>query len=149
MVNLALMPYFKQQGWKIDYIGSKNGIEKDLIQEVDGVTYHPISTGKLRRYLSLENIKDPFKVIKGTWDAWRVIGKTRPDVIFSKGGFVSVPVIVASKLRRKPAIIHESDLTPGLANKLAIPFAKKSARHISGDNEIFAREKSGERWSCD
>lgn len=125
IVNLALIPHFQQQGWKIDYIGSKNGIEKDLIKDMDGVTYHPISTGKLRRYLSLENMKDPFKVLKGTWDAWRIIGKSKPNVIFSKGGFVSVPVIVASKLRRKPAIIHESDLTPGLANKLSIPFAKK------------------------
>lgn len=125
MVNLALIPYFQEQGWKVDYIGSKSGIEKDLIRDLPDVTYHSVATGKLRRYMSVENFKDPFKVLKGTWEAWRIIGKTKPDVIFSKGGFVSVPVVAATKLRRVSALIHESDMTPGLANKLAMPFAKK------------------------
>ncbi|WP_163580611.1 undecaprenyldiphospho-muramoylpentapeptide beta-N-acetylglucosaminyltransferase [Gracilibacillus saliphilus] len=125
MVNLAIIPEFLKDGWTIDYIGSKNGIEKDLIEPLEGVTYHPISTGKLRRYFSKENFKDPFKVLKGTWQAHRIIGKKKPAVIFSKGGFVSVPVLVAARMRGVPAVIHESDYTPGLANKLAIPFAKK------------------------
>ncbi|WP_269409780.1 undecaprenyldiphospho-muramoylpentapeptide beta-N-acetylglucosaminyltransferase [Lentibacillus daqui] len=125
IVNLALIPVFRQEGWDIDYIGSKKGIERTLIEQLEGVTYHPISTGKLRRYISKENLKDPFKVLKGTMQAWRIIGKRKPSVIFSKGGFVSVPVIMAAKLRGVSAIIHESDYTPGLANKLAIPFAKK------------------------
>lgn len=125
IVNLAIIPIFQQEGWEIDYIGSVDGIERELIQELEGVTYHPISTGKLRRYMSLENIKDPFKVLKGTFQAWNIIRKRRPSVLFSKGGFVSVPVVFAAKLRRVPTVIHESDYTPGLANKLAIPFAKK------------------------
>lgn len=125
IVNLALIPVFQREGWEIDYIGSKEGIERTLIEQLDDVTYYPISTGKLRRYLSLENIKDPFKVVKGTLQAWRIIGKRKPAVIFSKGGFVSVPVVLASKMRGVSAVIHESDYTPGLANKLAIPFAKK------------------------
>ncbi|WP_099157395.1 undecaprenyldiphospho-muramoylpentapeptide beta-N-acetylglucosaminyltransferase [Virgibacillus ndiopensis] len=125
IVNLALIPAFQREGWEVDYIGSKNGIERKLIEQLDNVTYYPISTGKLRRYISKENIKDPFKVVKGTMQAWRIIGKRKPSIIFSKGGFVSVPVIMAAKMRRVPAIIHESDYTPGLANKLAIPFAKK------------------------
>lgn len=125
IVNLALIPIFQSDGWEVDYIGSKNGIERKLINQLDGVTYHPISTGKLRRYMSKENFKDPFKVLNGTIEAWRIIGKRKPSVIFSKGGFVSVPVIMAAKLRGVPAVIHESDFTPGLANKLAIPFAKK------------------------
>lgn len=125
IVNLALIPVFQREGWEIDYIGSKNGIERSLIEQIDGVTYYPISTGKLRRYMSLENVKDPFKVIKGTLQVWRIIGKQKPSVIFSKGGFVSVPVVLASKLRGVSAVIHESDYTPGLANKLAIPFSKK------------------------
>lgn len=125
IVNLALIPVFQKDGWEIDYIGSKEGIERKLISGLAGVTYHPISTGKLRRYMSLENVKDPFKVIKGTLQAWRIIGKRKPGIIFSKGGFVSVPVVMAAKLRRVPAVIHESDFTPGLANKLSIPFAKK------------------------
>lgn len=125
IVNLALIPVFHRAGWEIDYIGSKDGIERKLIGELEYVTYYPISTGKLRRYMSLENIKDPFKVVKGTFQAWRIIGKRKPQIIFSKGGFVSVPVVMAAKMRRVPAVIHESDFTPGLANKLSIPFAKK------------------------
>ncbi|WP_164669645.1 undecaprenyldiphospho-muramoylpentapeptide beta-N-acetylglucosaminyltransferase [Virgibacillus doumboii] len=125
IVNLALIPIFQSEGWEIDYIGSKNGIERKLIGQLDGVTYYPISTGKLRRYMSKENFKDPFKVLNGTMQAWRIIGRRKPSIIFSKGGFVSVPVIMAAKMRGVPAVIHESDFTPGLANKLAIPFAKK------------------------
>lgn len=125
IVNLALIPHFLESGWKVDYIGSKDGIERDLIGELKEVTYYPISTGKLRRYMSVENLKDPFKVLKGTVDAWNVIRKTKPNIIFSKGGFVSVPVVVAARFRRVPTMIHESDFTPGLANKLATPFAKK------------------------
>ncbi|SDK48557.1 undecaprenyldiphospho-muramoylpentapeptide beta-N-acetylglucosaminyltransferase [Sediminibacillus albus] len=125
IVNLAVIPYFQQEGWKIDYIGSKDGIEKELISRLNDVEYHSISTGKLRRYFSKENFKDPFKVLNGTLQAYRIIGRNKPSVIFSKGGFVSVPVLAAAWLRRIPAVIHESDYTPGLANKLAIPFAKK------------------------
>ncbi|RDW18147.1 undecaprenyldiphospho-muramoylpentapeptide beta-N-acetylglucosaminyltransferase [Oceanobacillus arenosus] len=125
IVNLALIPVYQKKGWEIDYIGSHNGIERELIGQFDDVTYHPISTGKLRRYLSKENLKDPFKVMKGTMQAFRIIGKRKPSIIFSKGGFVSVPVVMAAKLRGVPVAIHESDYTPGLANKLSIPFAKK------------------------
>ncbi|NLI67707.1 MAG: undecaprenyldiphospho-muramoylpentapeptide beta-N-acetylglucosaminyltransferase [Bacilli bacterium] len=125
IVNLALIPHFLEQGWQVDYIGSKNGIERELIKQFDTITYHPISTGKLRRYMSVENLKDPFRVIKGIGEAWNIIRKTKPNVIFSKGGFVSVPVVIAARLRRVPTIIHESDLSPGLANRIAAPFAKK------------------------
>ncbi|MDC3417677.1 undecaprenyldiphospho-muramoylpentapeptide beta-N-acetylglucosaminyltransferase [Aquibacillus salsiterrae] len=125
IVNLAVIPTFQKEGWEIDYIGSKNGIERELVSKLEGVTYHPISTGKLRRYFSKENFKDPFKVLKGTMQAYQIIGKRKPAVIFSKGGFVSVPVLIAAKLRGVPAVIHESDYTPGLANKIAIPFAEK------------------------
>lgn len=125
IVNLAVIPQFLEEGWKVDYIGSENGIEKDLIEPLEGVTYHAISTGKLRRYFSKENFKDPFKIMKGIIQAYGIIGDKKPDVVFSKGGFVSVPVLVASWLRKKPAVIHESDYTPGLANKLAAPFARR------------------------
>lgn len=125
IVNLALIPYFLEKGWKVDYIGSYEGIERDLIREIEGVTYYPIATGKLRRYMSKENFKDPFRVIKGIMQSWNIIRKTKPNVIFSKGGFVSVPVVVAARFLRVPTIIHESDLTPGLANRLVAPFAKQ------------------------
>src|SRR5699024_3909569 len=125
IVNLALIPYFLEKGWKVDYIGSKEGIERELINQIDDITYYPISTGKLRRYMSLKNMKDPFRVLKGVAQAWKIIRKTKPNVVFSKGGFVSVPVVVGARFRRVPTIIHESDISPGLANKLAAPFAKQ------------------------
>lgn len=142
IVNLALIPVFKREGWEIDYIGSKDGIERKLIEQLDGVTYYPISTGKLRRYMSLENIKDPFKVLKGTMQAWRIMGKQKPAVIFSKGGFVSVPVVLAAKMRGISAVIHESDYTPGLANKLAIPFAKKVLATFPETVNFLPKEKA-------
>src|SRR5699024_5733703 len=141
IVNLALIPEFKEKGWQVDYIGSYDGIENDLIQLLPGVSYHAISTGKLRRYMSIENFKDPFKVLKGIFQAWRIIGKKKPQVIFSKGGFVSVPVIIAAKLRGVPTVIHESDYTPGLANKLAIPFAKNVLTTFKETAEQLNKQK--------
>lgn len=125
IVNLALIPYFEEKGWQIDYIGSKEGIERELVEGIPNVSYHAISTGKLRRYMSLDNIKDPFKVVKGIFQAFNIIRKKKISVVFSKGGFVSVPVVIAARFKRVPTIIHESDLTPGLANKIASKFAKK------------------------
>ncbi len=124
-VNLALIPRFLKDDWDIHYIGSEKGIERQLIEPVNGVTYHHVSTGKLRRYFDWNNFKDPFKVIKGVGEAFSIIKREKPSVIFSKGGFVSVPVVIAGKMNNVPVIIHESDLTPGLANKVAIPFASK------------------------
>lgn len=141
IVNLALIPYFQREGWQIDYIGSYDGIERKLIEPLEKVTYHPISTGKLRRYMSIENLKDPFKVLKGTFQAWNVMRKRKPQIIFSKGGFVSVPVVVAAKMRRIPTIIHESDLTPGLANKIAMPFAQKILTTFPETNQYIKKEK--------
>src|SRR5699024_11454181 len=92
IVISALIPYFQKYGWNIDYIESISSIERELISSFEYVTYHPISTGKLRRYLSIENFKDPFKILKGVFQSWRIIGRRKPHVIFSKGGFVSVPV---------------------------------------------------------
>lgn len=88
------------------------------------VTYHGIVTGKLRRYFSLANVIDCFRVPLGVWQAWRLVGRVRPDVVFSKGGFVSFPVVLAAWLRGVPVVAHESDLTPGLANRLAAPFVQ-------------------------
>lgn len=122
--NIALLPRLKELGYDIHYIGSYNGIEKKLIEDC-GIPYYGISSGKLRRYFDIKNFSDPFKVLKGYGQARRLLKKLKPDVVFSKGGFVSVPVLFAAKHRRIPAIIHESDITPGLANKLAIPNAYK------------------------
>ncbi|MGL6173780.1 MAG: undecaprenyldiphospho-muramoylpentapeptide beta-N-acetylglucosaminyltransferase [Cellulosilyticaceae bacterium] len=116
--NIALMSKLKSEGWDIRYIGSHTGIEKQLIEK-EGIHYYGISSGKLRRYMSLENIKDPFKVVKGLFDAYKILKKLQPKVVFSKGGYVTVPVVLAAKMLKIPVIIHESDITPGLANKLA------------------------------
>lgn len=122
--NLALIPTLEENGWEVNYIGSKNGIEKQLVAQV-GIPYYGISSGKLRRYFDWQNFIDPLKVIKGIFDAYWAIAKIKPQVVFSKGGFVTVPVIFASWLQRIPVVIHESDFSSGLANRLSIPFATK------------------------
>lgn len=121
-VNVALIPEFKSHNYNIAYIGSKNGIEKEMIGKISDVKYYPISSGKLRRYFSWENFIDPFKVLKGVFDSILVLKKEKPDFVFSKGGFVSVPVCVAAKILNIPVVLHESDLSPGLANKINIKF---------------------------
>lgn len=122
--NIALLPSLTEAGFEVHYIGSYNGIEKKLIEDI-GIPYYGISSGKLRRYFDLKNFSDPFRVIKGFGEADRILKKIAPDVVFSKGGFVTVPVVMAAKKNKIPAIIHESDMTPGLANKLCIPSAEK------------------------
>lgn len=121
--NLALLPYLRAEGYEIVYIGSEKGMERALI-EAEGVTYYGIPTGKLRRYLSKENLSDMFKVVKGIHEAKKLLKKLKPDLVFSKGGFVAVPVVLGAKKNNIPVIIHESDITPGLANKIAMPSAR-------------------------
>lgn len=122
--NIALLPELKARGYEVHYIGSKDGIEKTLIEDLD-IPYYAISSGKLRRYFDVKNFTDPFRVLKGFGEAKKLIKEIKPDVIFSKGGFVAVPVVMAGKRCKVPTIIHESDMTPGLANKLCIPSAYK------------------------
>ena len=122
--NIALIPGLREKGYDIQYIGSYTGIEKELIEPFE-IPYHGISSGKLRRYFSMQNFTDPFRVLKGFSQARSLLKELKPDVIFSKGGFVSVPVVLAAKKLHIPTIIHESDITPGLANKIAIPSATK------------------------
>lgn len=122
--NLALIDRLRAEGWSVAYIGSAGGIERQLI-EPEGIPYYAVSTGKLRRYFDLNNFKDPFRVLKGVADAHRILRRLKPDILFSKGGFVSVPVVMAARSLGIPVLSHESDLTPGLANKLSTPFAKR------------------------
>lgn len=122
--NIALLPSLRDADYEITYMGSYDGIEKRLIGDFD-IPYVGISTGKFRRYLDLKNFTDPFRVLKGFSEAKKFLKSYRPDVVFSKGGFVSVPVVRAAAALGIPCIIHESDMTPGLANKLCIPVAKK------------------------
>lgn len=141
--NIALLPALKAAGYEIVYIGSKSGMEKELIESC-GIPYHGISSGKLRRYIDTKNISDIFRVVKGIGQASALIHKEKPDVIFSKGGFVSVPVVIGGYLNHVPVIIHESDITPGLANKLSLPFASKicvtfpeALKHLKSDKGVL------------
>lgn len=139
--NIALMPALRNKGYEISYIGSYDGIEKRLIEE-QHISYYSISSGKLRRYFDPKNFSDPFKVMKGYRQSVRLLKSLKPDVVFSKGGFVSVPVILAAKRCKIPAIIHESDLTPGLANKLAIPGATKVCCNFPETLNYLPKEKA-------
>lgn len=120
--NIALIPELEKRGYEIHYIGSKTGIEKELIGNFD-IPYYGISSGKLRRYFDIKNFTDPFRIIKGYAEADKLMKKIKPDVVFSKGGFVTVPVVKAAKRRRVPCVLHESDISPGLANRLCISSA--------------------------
>ena len=122
--NIALLPTLRELNYDIHYIGSYNGIERKLIEEMD-IPYYGIDSGKLRRYFDPKNFTDPFKVLHGYKQARKLIKHLKPDVIFSKGGFVAVPVVISAHRKHIPVIIHESDMTPGLANKLCIPSADK------------------------
>ena len=121
--NIALIEPLLTEGWDVHYIGSETGIEKELIANIPGVTYHGISSGKLRRYFSWQNFIDPFRVIKGCFQARRIIRDLQPDVIFSKGGFVSVPVVLGAG--KVPVVAHESDFSPGLSNRIASRFTDR------------------------
>ena len=122
--NLALIPRLQADGWEIHYIGAANSAEETLIARVPDVTFHTISVGKLRRYFDLKNFSDPFRVIMGVGQATRIIRRLKPNVVFSKGGFVSVPVVYGAKFNGVPVVTHESDMTPGLANRLCQPIAR-------------------------
>ncbi len=139
--NIALIERLKEENYEIEYIGSYDGIEKGLITKV-GIPYHGISSGKLRRYFDLKNFSDPFKVLKGYREAKALLKTIKPDIVFSKGGFVAVPVVMAAKKRKIPVIIHESDMTPGLANKLCIPSASKVCCNFADTMNYLPEGKS-------
>ena len=139
--NIALIPSLKEEGYDIQYIGSYNGIEKSLVEDY-GIPYHGISSGKLRRYFSWQNFTDPFRVLKGFSEANKLMKELKPDVVFSKGGFVSVPVVLAAKRNKISAIIHESDMTPGLANKLCFSSAVKVCCNFPETVELLPKNKA-------
>lgn len=142
-VNEALIPIFEERGYDVHYIGSEDGIEREIIgNRFPHITYHPIKSGKLRRYFSMKNFTDPFRVGVGLLQALKIIRKLKPELIFSKGGFVSVPVALAGQLTKTPVVIHESDVTPGLANKLAVPFATHVFTVFDQTLNYLPKEKS-------
>jgi UDP-N-acetylglucosamine--N-acetylmuramyl-(pentapeptide) pyrophosphoryl-undecaprenol N-acetylglucosamine transferase len=125
--NLSLIPRLLAAGYEVHYIGTEHGMERELITNVPGVTYHVVQSGKLRRYFSLKNFTDPFRVLHGAFTSMALIRHLKPDVCFSKGGFVGVPVVIGAWLNRVPTVCHESDLTPGLANRISALFVDRVA----------------------
>ena len=139
--NIALLPSLAAAGYQVTYIGSYTGIEKQLIEDL-GITYYGISSGKLRRYKSWKNLTDPFRVIAGYFQSRKLIRKIKPDIVFSKGGFVSVPVVLAASHKHIPVIIHESDMTPGLANKIAMRGATKICCNFPETLKYLPKDKA-------
>jgi len=139
--NIALLPHLKHAGYEVSYIGSYDGIEKRLIADFD-IPYYGISTGKFRRYMDPKNFTDPFRVVKGYSEAKKYLKQIKPDIVFSKGGFVSVPVVRAASALKIPCIIHESDMTPGLANKLCIPVATKICCNFPETIKMLPEDKA-------
>ena len=139
--NIALFPALREANFEIHYIGSYEGIEKRLIEDYE-IPYYGIATGKFRRYFDLKNFTDPLRVLKGYAEAKKILKQIKPDVLFSKGGFVSVPVVRAANSLGIPCIIHESDMTPGLANKLCIPAASKVCCNFPETLQMLPKEKA-------
>lgn len=139
--NIALLPSLKEAGYEVFYIGSYNGIEKSLIESLD-IPYYGISSGKLRRYKSFKNLTDPFRVIKGYFQARKLMRRIKPDIVFSKGGFVSVPVVLAAGHKHIPVIIHESDMTPGLANMIAMRKATRICCNFPETIKYLPKDKA-------
>ena len=139
--NIALLPRLKEEGFEILYVGSYDGIERKLIQK-EGIPYRGISSGKLRRYFDLKNFTDPFRVLKGFAEAASIIKEFQPDVVFSKGGYVSVPVVRAAGMKHIPVVIHESDMTPGLANKLSYGAASKICCNFPETYSLLPEDKA-------
>lgn len=122
--HLSILPYLKKDFKNVYYIGSKNGIEKEIIEKAN-IKYFPITCQKLVRKITIKNLKIPFSLIKGVNEAGAILDKVKPNVIFSKGGYVALPVVLAAKRRNIPVIAHESDYTVGLANKISSRYCKK------------------------
>lgn len=139
--NIALLPRLKEFDYEISYMGSYEGIEKKLAADSQ-IPYYGISSGKLRRYFDLKNFSDPFRVFKGYSEAKKILRKLKPDIIFSKGGFVSVPVVIAASRLDIPVIVHESDMTPGLANKISFQAASKICCSFRETIQFLPKEKA-------
>lgn len=138
--NIALIEAFNEDAVEMFYIGAKGGIEERLIQPL-GIPFYSIHTGKFHRYLTWKHLTEPFKVLMGLLDAWKILGKIKPDLVFSKGGFVGFPVVFVAWLRRIPVVAHESDMSPGLANRLSMPFLRKICVNFPPVAKMFGDEK--------
>ena len=142
--NIALLPALRDAGYNVHYIGTRDGIEQELIAR-EGIPYYAVPAGKLRRYLDWQNFTDLARIKFGFFKSLLLLARIRPDIVFSKGGFVTPPIIWAAWLLGIPVVCHESDLTPGLANKLSLPFARRicyafaeTARYLPAEKAVHA-----------
>ena len=140
MPNIALIPDLEAHGYHVIYIGS-SGIEKELLKSYD-LAYYTIQVGKLRRYFSWQNFFDIFKVALGFFQSFFILLRTKPQLIFSKGGFVSVPVALAARVLNIKIFTHESDVSPGLANKIILKFANKIFYSFSETEQFLPKNKA-------
>lgn len=138
--NLPLIEALQQEGWQVDYIGSENGVERGVISHLN-IPYHTVNSGKLRRYFSWQNFLDPFKIFLGIGQAYCLLRKLKTDVVFSKGGFVAFPIVFAAWLNRIPVLAHESDISPGLANRLSFPFVDKICVTFAAAKQHFKKHQ--------
>jgi UDP-N-acetylglucosamine--N-acetylmuramyl-(pentapeptide) pyrophosphoryl-undecaprenol N-acetylglucosamine transferase len=152
--NVALIEELHGDGIRCDYVGSKNGIENEIISQLNDspagspqskIAFHSIASGKLRRYFDWQNFTDPFRVILGFFQSLIICLKLRPDMVFSKGGFVAVPIVLAARLLRIPVICHESDVTPGLANKICFPFAQRICLNFYETRQYLSANNPAEK----
>lgn len=139
--HIPIIKNLLNQGHTVSYVGSKNGIERNIIKK-QNITYYPISTGKLRRYFDFNNFIDIFRILYGFFQSLRIFLKTKPALVFSKGGFVSCPVVWAAWFYNIPVIIHESDISPGLANRLCLPFCQKICYSFTETKKYLPAKKS-------
>ena len=119
MPHIVLKPHLDKHFGKVVYIGSKNGMEKDIVKKHGGFEFYEIETVKLDRSKILKNLLIPFKFFKGKKQAKKILKQVRPAIVFSKGGYVALPVVSAAKSLKIPIVAHESDLSMGLANRLS------------------------------
>lgn len=152
--HFALLPDIRARGWRVFYVGS-HGLEANLVQ-AQGLRFYAIAAGKLRRYLSWQNLTDIFRIAWGFLQAWIILRRERPDIVFSKGGFVAVPVAAAAHSLGIPVVSHESDLTPGLANRLIAKVAHKilytfaeTGRHLPANAELVGTPIRAELFTGD
>jgi len=139
--NIALFPRLAEEGFELFYIGSNDGMEERLLRDLP-VKYFGVNNGKIRRSLDLKNLATPFRVYIGTLQSRKILKEIKPDIVFSKGGYVSVPVLGAASSLNIPYIIHESDISPGLANKVCFSHAAKICCNFPETLQLLPREKA-------
>ncbi len=129
--------------YDIHYVGGIESIERELVKDYK-LTYHPIHTGKLRRYISVENLKDVTRIFLGLYDSWKILKQfnRKSSLVFSSGGFVSVPVVIAAALQGKKVFIHEQTSRVGLANKICSYFADKIFISFEDSYNYFSPKKT-------